>query len=84
MVEASRVYREATMAEFTYYVANCIEAGARYRASTGDVLVAQDECREEIEEAGRLYDAAVVVQLEAYIKKRDAALEEYRFSEFCS
>ena len=84
MNEASRVYRETTMAEFTCYLAKCVEAGARYRASTGDVLVAQDVCREEIEEAGCLYDAAVAVQLEAYIMRRDAALGGYDFSEFCS
>jgi len=81
MAEASRVYREASMDAFALYVHDCELAGQRYKASTGDVLEAQDRCRDEIDDAGHRYDAAVIVQLAAYIVARDAAMKAYSLSE---
>ena len=83
MNAASRVYRYATMNAFDQYVCDCEAAGARYMQSEGDVLAAQDVCREEIEAAGYAYDIAVLAALEPYIAARDYALEAYRNTEKC-
>jgi len=79
--QASQVYRYATIDAFDRYVRDCEQAGARYKQSEGDVLAAQDVCREEIEDAGVAYDRAVLSALEPYIRARDDALEAYRNTE---
>ena len=78
--EASRVYREVTVDAFAIYVRDCELAGQKYKSSTGDVLAAQDVCREEVEEAGAAYDAAVLVELEQYVAMRDYAVSVYELS----
>ena len=81
MSEASRIYRELTLNAFDNYVCDCQMAGERYKASTGDVLEAQDVCRDEIEDAGDAYDDAVHDALVPYIHIRDEAWEAYRNTE---
>jgi hypothetical protein len=53
-------------------------AGRRYKVAEGDMLLAQDACRDEIEYAGVAYDDAVFVALELYIATQDDALKVYR------
>ena len=81
MEKASRLYREATVDAWDLYVCALTLAGEKYKVATGDVLVAQDMCRGEIERAGMDYDSDVSVALEDHTKALDAALEAYRVSE---
>jgi len=84
MEKASQLYREATVDAWDLYVRSCQLAGEKYKVATGDVIVAQDVCRGEIERAGMDYDSGVSVALEDYIKALDDAIEAYRVSEFRS
>jgi len=81
MERASRLYRKVTVNAWDLYMCACQLAGEKYKVAPGDVLVAQDVCRREIERAGVEYDSDVSVALEDYIKTLDDALEAYRISE---
>jgi hypothetical protein len=69
------------MNAFDQYVCDCQMAGERYKASTGDVLEAQDVCRGDMRDAGDAYDDAVYDALVPYIAARDEALQAYRNTE---
>ena len=78
MIAATRIYHDATINEFKAYVAAIEAAGRRYKVAEGDMLLVQDACRDEIEDAGVAYDDAVFVALESFIATQDDALKVYR------
>ena len=77
MIAASHAYRRATINGFEAYMVAIEAAGRRYKVAEGDVLLAQDACRDEIEDAGVAYDDAVFVALRLYIATQDDALNVY-------
>jgi len=78
MIAARHAYRRAMTNEFEAYMVAIEAAGRHYKASEGDVLLAQNVCRDEIEDAGVAYDDAVFVALRLYIATQDDALKVYR------
>jgi len=64
--QAAEIYRSNTVDFFDDYVEAIEAAGRKYRASTGDVLAAQDVCCTEIEAAGDAYDTVVEYELDRY------------------
>ena len=78
MLAASHAYCRATTNAFEALMVAIEAAGRHYKASEGDMLLAQDACRDEIEYAAVVYDDAVFVALQLYIATQDDALNVYR------